>query len=114
MNPRTIKRLEDAIEACHRAQNFLKGISLSTFVHSDLLRSAAERQLEIIGEALNLASQEDDSLKNIIPDLPRIVGMRNRIIHGYDSVDPKLVWDLVKSKIPLLLAQLEQACDGQK
>jgi uncharacterized protein with HEPN domain len=40
--------------------------------------------------------------------------MRNRIIHGYDSVDPKLVWDLVKSKIPSLLAQLEQACDGQK
>ncbi len=42
-----------------------------------------------------------------MPEQPRIVALRNRIIHGYDSVDPELVWDLAKSKVPALLAQLE-------
>jgi uncharacterized protein with HEPN domain len=70
-----------------------------------------ERQFEIIGEALGIAAKEDDSLLETIPDLPRIVGLRNRLIHGYDSVDPELVWDVVKTKIPPLKHQLAHACD---
>lgn len=111
MNPRSIKRLEDAGAACARIQRFLKEVSLDTFLNSELLRSAVERQLEIIGEALGIAAKEDDSLLETIPDLPRIVGLRNRLIHGYDSVDPELVWDMVKTKIPPLKHQLALACD---
>ena len=55
---------------------------------------------------LGTAAKDDDSLQEIITDLPRIVGLRNRLIHGYDSVDPELVWDVVKSKIPSLKHQL--------
>ncbi len=106
MKPRNIKRLEDAESACTRIQDFLKEVSLDTFLESQLLRSAIERQLEIIGEALGMAAKDDDSLQEIIPDLPRIVGLRNRLIHGYDSVDPELVWDVVKTKIPSLKNQL--------
>ncbi|MBK1816367.1 DUF86 domain-containing protein [Luteolibacter yonseiensis] len=54
-------------------------------------------------------SKEDGSLAKIIPDLPRIVGLRNRLIHGYDSVDPELVWDVTKNKIPPLRKQLDLA-----
>ncbi len=46
MNPRIIKRLEDAIEACERVQGFLKNITIDTFLGSELLRSAVERQLK--------------------------------------------------------------------
>lgn len=109
MNPRVIKRLEDASEACERVQGFLKNIPVDTFLDSDLLRSAVERQLEIIGEALNAASKEDDTLVEIIPDLPRIVALRNRLIHGYDSVDPEIIWDLVKHNTPILLRQLKSS-----
>jgi uncharacterized protein with HEPN domain len=107
MNPRVIKRLEDAIEACERAKGFLHRIPIEAFLNSDLLQSAAERQLEIIGEALNAASKGDDTMVEIIPDLPRIVALRNRLIHGYDSVDPEIIWDLVKHNIPILLKQLK-------
>ena len=110
MIPRSIKRLEDAEAACTRIQNFLKEVSLDAFLDSDLLRSAVERQLEIIGQALGIAAKEDDSLLDTIPDLPRIVGLRNRLIHGYDSVDPELIWDVVKTKIPPLQHQLALAC----
>jgi uncharacterized protein with HEPN domain len=106
MMQRNIKRLEDAESACTRIQDFLKEVSLDTFLASQFLRSAVERKLEIIGEALGMAAKDDDSLQEIITDLPRIVGLRNRLIHGYDSVDPELGWDVVKSKIPSLKHQL--------
>lgn len=102
-----IKRLEDAIDACERVQGFIKGIPTDTFLDSELLRSAVERQLEIIGEALNAASKEDESLVKIIPDLARIVGLRNRLIHGYDSVDAEIIWDIANHNVPSLLEQLQ-------
>jgi uncharacterized protein with HEPN domain len=109
MNPRSIKRLEDAAEACAKIANFTRDHTFEEFLQSDLLRSAVERQLEIIGEALGLASREDPSVEGHVPELPRIVALRNRLIHGYDSVDPELVWDLVKTKAPSLLKHLEMA-----
>ena len=60
MNPRSIKLLEDARDACSRIQEFTCGVSLESFLASGLLRSAVERQLEIIGEALGIAAKEDD------------------------------------------------------
>jgi uncharacterized protein with HEPN domain len=109
MNPRSIKRLEDAAQACARVVEFTRDCSLGQFTQSDLLRSAVERQLEIIGEALGIASKEDPSVEDRVPDIPRIVALRNRLIHGYDSVDPELVWDLVVNKVPALMVQLDSA-----
>jgi len=107
MNPRSIKRLEDALEACVRVGDFTRDQTLEQFLGSNLLRSAVERQLEIIGEALGIASRDEPSVDNLIPEIPRIVALRNRLIHGYDSVDPELVWDIVKTKVPALMTQLE-------
>lgn len=107
MSPKTIKRLEDSRDACARIRDFLKAVPVDTFLASALLQSAVERQLEIIGEALGAGAKEDDSLVEMIPDLPRIVGLRNRLIHGYDSVDPELVWDVAQTKISDLQKQLE-------
>jgi len=107
MNPKTLKRLEDARDACTRIGNFLNGIPRETFLESEIHRAAVERQLEIIGEALGIASKTDQALVESIPDLPRIVALRNRLIHGYDSVDPELVWDLVQTHLPKLQSQLQ-------
>lgn len=107
MNPKTLKRLEDARDACIRIRNFLKGIQRETFLDSELHRAAVERQLEILGEALGIASKTDQALVEALPDLPRIVALRNRLIHGYDSVDAELVWDLVQTHLPKLQTQLQ-------
>ena len=106
MSPRSIKRLEDARDACLRIREFTHDASFEAFLASDLLRSAVERQLEIIGEALGIAAKDDDSVQTHIPELPRIVALRNRLIHGYDSVDPELVWDVVQTKIGPLIDNL--------
>jgi uncharacterized protein with HEPN domain len=102
MPPETAKRVWDAAEACRRIEEFVEGKSRQDFEASALLRSAVERQLEIIGEALNKASADWPQLAFEVPEIPRIVGLRNRLIHGYDAVDDELVWDVVVSKVPPL------------
>jgi uncharacterized protein with HEPN domain len=61
-------------------------------------QAALERKFEILGEALNRAEQSDPELADHLPELRRIIGMRNRIIHGYDAVDEEILWDAVQFK----------------
>ncbi len=68
--------------------------------------------MEIIGEALGKASALWPSLTFAVPEIPRIVGLRNRLIHGYDSVDDELIWDVVLTKIPSLSMVLNQLLDA--
>src|SRR5262245_48147204 len=81
------KRLLDALAACGAIRGFTEGIDFTAYERALLVRSGVERQFEIIGEALNRATDEDPALTDDLPDLRRIVGLRNRLIHGYDSVD---------------------------
>jgi uncharacterized protein with HEPN domain len=105
MQPEAEKRILDAVRACELIEDFTAGLDFDGFSRSALVRSAVERQFEIVGEALNKASTLDASLAHAVPEIPRIVGLRNRLIHGYDVVDDELVWDIVKSKIkPLRMA----------
>ncbi len=100
------QRIHDAIEACRAIQHFAEGVSFDDYADDLMLRSAVERQFEILGEALNLASTANPDIGTTLPDLPKIVGMRNRIIHGYDSVDDEIVWDAVQHHVPSLLKAL--------
>ena len=107
MTDRVAKRLRDALAACRAITAFTDGVDFSGYETNELLRSGVERKLEIVGEALKHAEDEDASLPSRIPQLRGIVGLRNRIIHGYDAVDDEIVWDIVQSKLPALAAQLE-------
>lgn len=100
------QRIHDCIEACRAIQSFTKGVSLDDYSRNLMLRSAVERQFEILGEALNRASELNPDIVTSLPDLPRIVGMRNRIIHGYDSVDDEIVWDAIHHHVPALMSAL--------
>ena len=108
MPPEVAKRIWDAAEACRRIEEFTQGKGRDEFMASALLRAAVERQLEIVGEALNKASQVWPRLAFDVPEIPRIVGLRNRLIHGYDSVDDELIWDVVVTKVPAMRRILAQ------
>jgi uncharacterized protein with HEPN domain len=58
-----------------------------------MLRRAVEREFEIIGEALNQLNKIDQNLP--VSNKSLIVGMRNRVIHGYDKVDDEIVWGAI-------------------
>ena len=63
-------------------------------------QSAVERQLGIIGEALN--KFEKQFPESQISNARKIVGFRNRLIHTYDSVDPSMVWAILKNRFVTL------------
>ncbi len=102
MTDRVEKRLRDALRACRAIAAFTEGVDFSGYEADLLLRSGVERQLEIIGEALKRAEDEDPVLAELVPELRGIVGLRNRVIHGYDAVDDEIVWDVVRINLPVL------------
>ena len=72
----------------------------------DLLRSGVERQFEIIGEALNQLSKIDPAMVREIKDYQQIISFRNILIHGYADIDDRLVWHIVRTKLPVLKEQI--------
>ena len=96
------KYLFDAFTACTAIIEFTNDKSLEEYSSELLLRSAVERQFEILGEAFNQLYATAPEYRDNYPDMGKIIGMRNRIIHGYDSVDDNIVWNAVQEHIPQL------------
>lgn len=94
--------LWDARHAVELLKEFSMGKSFDDYTSDALLRSAVERQFEIVGEALNNLSKVDVQLASSIPDLPRIVAFRNVLIHGYATIDDALVWQVLTTRVPTL------------
>ncbi len=97
--------LWDAHQATRAIVEFTRGKSRDDFTRDLLLRSAVERQFEIIGEALNQLAKVDPELAAKVPHLPRIIAFRNILIHGYAVIDPATVWRVIEENLP----QLEKA-----
>jgi uncharacterized protein with HEPN domain len=95
------KLLQDVLTSCEAIQEFTAGKSFSDYEQSRLLRSATEREFEVIGEALGRMRRcnPDASAKITLSD--SIIAFRNRIIHGYDSVDDVIVWNTIQHHVPL-------------
>jgi uncharacterized protein with HEPN domain len=72
------KRLLDAVNACEAIAEFVAGKDFAAYENDRLLRSAVERQFEIIGEALNKAGAVETALAAQIPEFQRIIGLRHR------------------------------------
>jgi len=103
------QRLLDVLEACRAVERFTKGKDFAAYQHDEMLRAAVERKLEVIGEAFTKLEHVEPDLAEKFPELRKIVGLRNRIIHGYDSVDDEILWDVVHNKVPGLRRQVEQS-----
>ena len=111
---RTAKYLWDARRAAERIGRFTSGRTCDDYLGNEMLRSAVERQFEIIGEAFAGLRRIDPGVAASIPDLPRIVAFRNVLIHGanlwfrrgYATVDSQLVWSVVEGKLSGLLELL--------
>ena len=101
------KRLRDIADCCAAAGRFAVGKNFSDYLADDMFRSAVERKLGIIGEAFAKLEEADPALTENFPELRKIIGMRNRIVHGYNSVDEELVWDVVQNRLPALQQKVE-------
>ena len=100
----TCSNAETAVEA-------IRGRVRPDLDHDVVLVAAMERFVEIIGEAAGRISEER---KEGIADVPwrEIVGMRNRLIHGYGTIDPDILWAVVHDDLPGLVETLRKALAG--
>jgi uncharacterized protein with HEPN domain len=77
-----------------------------------LLRRAVERELEIIGEAVNRILKVDAEID--ISNSRRIVNLRNWVIHAYDNVDNVIIWGIIDKDLPLLKKQVSDLLQTKK
>jgi uncharacterized protein with HEPN domain len=100
--------LYDIQTAIQEIESFFENEAMSFECYAKDIKTkrAVERDIEIIGEATYriLQTAPDFSLSNA----RRIIDMRNRIIHGYDTVSDEIVWSVITKHIPLLKAELEK------
>ncbi|MCJ8163740.1 DUF86 domain-containing protein [Pontibacter sp. E15-1] len=95
------KYLSDIVEAIRKTELFVQDTpTFEVYIQDLKTQSAVERQLSIIGEAVNKL----EKLNTRIPlrNTRQIVGFRNRLIHAYDGMDNTIVWAILKRYIPSL------------
>lgn len=96
-----------ARDAAALIAQFTAGKIFRDFDQDPLLRSAVERQFEIIGEALSQFAKFDSTAAAQIPDLRDIIAFRNILVHGYAAIDNERVWGIIAKDLPRLQAALE-------
>jgi uncharacterized protein with HEPN domain len=101
-----IATLIDIRAAIDRALDFAAGMDYDGFLNDQRTRWAVCSQVMVIGEA---ATRVSKSFQEQSPDVPwgEMIGMRNRLIHGYDEIKWKKVWDTVVDDLPKLKAAIE-------
>lgn len=97
--------LLDMLLAARNAARFVAGLTFSEFEKSELHQSAAMRALEVIGEAARGVSTLTQGQLSEIP-WRKIIGMRHRLVHGYNDVQLDLVWATIKTDLPPLIEVL--------
>ncbi len=116
MNRHAKKLFFDALESGRSIRTWSEGRTFAWYEDDRQFRRAVEREFEIIGEALNRLTRADPVTASRLNELPRIVGFRNRIIHGYDTVDDATVWGIAQDHLPKLVDSIQsllcEAGDG--
>lgn len=97
----------DIVQACNAVQSFLSGVAFSTYLGDLQLKSAVERQLITIGEALTQLSRVAPDRAARIPEHRQVMAFRNVLVHGYASLRDDEVWQAIGQSLPQLLAAAE-------
>lgn len=104
-------RLRHMLDSAREAVDLSQGRNRSDLDSDRLYNLAMVRLVEVVGEA---GARVSEVLRKSHPQIPwsEIVGVRNRLIHGYDQVDYDILWDILQLDLPPLIQQLEQILAG--
>lgn len=93
------KYLHDMISSCEFLLEFTNGRTVDDYREDRAFRSAVERELQIIGEALMQLNDARPDIAEQIPDYTNIIGFRHVLVHGYDALNPATVWNVIETKL---------------
>lgn len=104
MDERILKWLFDIRIAIDEIDSYFENEEKDFFKYQKnlMLKRAVERNLEIIGEALNRILKSDISFEDKITSAKSIVGLRNQIIHAYDNISDENIWSILTKHLPKL------------
>ena len=108
MQRKAPKLLEDIRQAAQRISEWSASRTLDQYRDDHMLRSAVERNFEVVGEAINRLSRIDADTARRLGPYEQIIAFRNILIHGYDIVDHDRVWHVIQNDVPDLLAKTDQ------
>ena len=111
MDERVEKYLYDikiAIDEIELFTQQLSSLNFNEYKQNLLFKRAIERELEIIGEAMNRIIKKDTDFINKIEEAKSIISLRNYIIHAYDSVSDENIWAIIQNHLPKLKQQVEE------
>ncbi|TVZ26576.1 uncharacterized protein with HEPN domain [Gillisia sp. Hel_I_86] len=99
--------LYDILQSINEIDSYFEGRPkiFEDYVSDVKTKRATERDLEIIGEAVNRILKKDKNFK--LENAQKIIGTRNRIIHGYDMISDDLIWSIVINHLPKLKKEVE-------
>ena len=100
--------LYDILNAINEIDSFFIDVPRDFLSYQKDLRTkrAVERNIEIIGEAMSRILKQDESIQ--ISNSRKLVDVRNRIIHGYDSVSDDIIWVIIIKHLPILQSEAER------
>lgn len=104
-------RLQHMLDAARRIERFMAGCNESDLHGDEMLALAVVKSLEVIGEA---AGKVGEATQAQLPSLDwrGMKWLRNRTVHGYDTVNYAIIWQTTQKDVPVLRQTLEQALDG--
>ena len=106
MRPRDVRvHLHDVVTAAEAIRGFIAGRTLRDYRDDLMLRSAVERQFEILGEAMTRALRAEPDLERADRRHAGAIDFRNVIAHEYDALSPATVWDIARNELPALAAR---------
>lgn len=106
------KWLYDANKASQTIREFLKEKEFESYSTDRMLRSAVERQFEILGEALKrIRDKDEEFLETSITGWRGAISFRNILAHGYEHIDDDIVWGIITDDLPGLIESIEKHLD---
>ncbi|MCE2963840.1 MAG: DUF86 domain-containing protein [Chitinophagales bacterium] len=100
------KYLKDILDSIDSIDEHLENRRIfSEYIQNKTKRRAVERELEIIGEALNKLLKINPIIQISFSRI--IVDLRNKVIHAYDTIDNELIWKIIMKDIPVLKSEAE-------
>lgn len=109
MDERILKWLFDVKMSIDEINEFFHNEEKDFFKYRNnvMLKRAVERNLEIIGEAINRIITRDGSYNEKITNAKSIIGLRNHVIHAYDNISDENIWSILTNHLPKLKIEIE-------
>ena len=109
MDERILKWLFDIKLAIEEIDSYFESSEMDFFKYKEnlMLKRAVERDLEIIGEAINRIVKRNPEFEDKITNAKAIIGLRNQVIHAYDNISDENIWSILINHLPKLKGEID-------